>query len=152
MKKIEIILGGITLAALAAHLLGVPHVWIVLALSTLLLMNLYFYLGFTIYLDIPLKKLFSKSAYAGLSPLRVIGSVALGWTLSLIMSGLFFYIQHYPGTQLALSLGGGLLLIISLVVFIKYKKTKAAFYRNMLYRCEIYMAVTLILLILLILL
>jgi phosphoglycerol transferase MdoB-like AlkP superfamily enzyme len=149
MKKIEIILGGITLAALAAHLLGVPHVWIVLALSTLLLMNLYFYLGFAIYLDIPLKKLFNKSAYAGLSPLRVIGSVALGWTLSLIVTGLFFSVQHYPGARLIISAGSGLLLIISLIVFIKYKKTTAPFYRNMLYRCELYMAVALGLLLLL---
>jgi len=149
MKKIEIILGGITLAALAAHLLGVPHVWIVLALSTLLLMNLYFYLGFAIYLDIPLKKLFSKSAYAGLSPLRVIGSVALGWTLSLIVTGLFFSVRQYPGARLIISAGSGLLLIISLIVFIKYKKTAAPFYRNMLYRCELYMAVALGLLLLL---
>jgi hypothetical protein len=139
----------IRLTGLAGYLLDIPHTRLVVLLGSVLLMNLYFYLGFILYLNIPLKDIFRKSAYAGISPLRVIGSVALGWTLSLILTALFFLIRDYPGGKVILSAGSVLLLILSLTVFIKYRRARATFYRQMLYRCELYMAVALALLLLL---
>ena len=77
MKKAEIIIVTLSIIALAMNLLLVPGggVLTVLALSTFSI--IYFYLGFALFNDIRLRKIFKKDSYKEISSSRILGAVGL---------------------------------------------------------------------------
>ncbi|HEX9979046.1 MAG TPA: hypothetical protein VGB50_00610 [Flavobacterium sp.] len=68
------------------------------------------------------------------NPLRVLGSVATGISLSTTLTGILFRIMHWPGAAIILLTGLSSLVLIGLVSLFKYSKNKSSFYQKLGYR------------------
>ena len=138
MKKAEIIIVTLSIIALAMNLLLVPGggVLTVLALSTLSI--IYFYLGFALFNDIRLRKIFKKDSYKEISSSRILGAVGAGITLSMTTIGLMFKFQSWPGADLNLGVGLFGLLIVTIIGLTKYFKNKSDYYTRIFKRAAIF--------------
>ncbi|HKR04707.1 MAG TPA: hypothetical protein VJY62_08715, partial [Bacteroidia bacterium] len=96
MKKAEKILGSIAFMGLILKLSLIPGGGILISLSLLTLAFLY-YFSFAFLNDIPLKNIFKKESYNGISPLKMIGTAGIGIALAQCTLGLLFKIQNYEG-------------------------------------------------------
>lgn len=136
MKKTERILALTTLIALIFKLLHWTGGEILLVISLSALSFLY-YFSFALFNDIRFRDIFNKSSYTGISAKRIIGTIGLGFSLSLIMIGSLFKIQLWPGANIQLANGLVLTGIIFLIAFIFYSRNKTAFYKNIFLRIAI---------------
>lgn len=138
MKKAEIIIVTLSIIALAMNLLLAPGggVLTVLALSTLSI--IYFYLGFALFNDIRLRKIFKKDSYKEISSSRILGAVGAGITLSMTTIGLMFKFQSWPGADLNLGVGLFGLLIVTIIGLTKYFKNKSDYYTRIFKRAAIF--------------
>ncbi|MHB9140986.1 MAG: hypothetical protein ACYC25_03830, partial [Paludibacter sp.] len=84
MKKPEIILVVITLIALFMKYLFIPWGSSITSVTMILLSLFYFPFGFAFLNKIPLRKIFKKDAYKGITTMRMIGSIGVGMSLSAI--------------------------------------------------------------------
>ncbi len=137
MKKAEIIIATLSIIALGLNLLLIPGggVLTVLTLSTLSM--IYFYLGFALFNDIKLRRIFKKDSYKEISSLRILGAVVAGFALSMTTIGFMFKFQSWPGADF--NLGAGLvgLLIVTIIGAIKYSKNKSNYYIRIFKRTAI---------------
>lgn len=137
MKKAEIIIATLSIIALGLNLLLIPGggVLTVLTLSTLSM--IYFYLGFALFNDIKLRRIFKKDSYKEISSLRILGAVGAGFALSMTTIGFMFKFQSWPGADF--NLGAGLvgLLIVTIIGAIKYSKNKSNYYIRIFKRTAI---------------
>lgn len=136
MKKTEIIITTLTVIFLLLKLTlnyfpGI-NVFTVLLLSLLSL--LYFHLGFAVFNNIRLRKIFKKESYKNISTLKIFGSIAAGLTLSIMIMGILFKVMHWPGASVNLIFGFTGVLIISVICIIKYLKVKSSYYTKILSR------------------
>lgn len=137
MKKTEKILGIIFLLALILKAFNIPGNSMLIGLSVLLLGGLYFYLGFALFNDIPIKKIFKKESYSNKSKWRIIGTIGIGMMLSTMMVGYLYKLLHYPGSKGMLIIGLiGILIGLSIMV-VKNIQGKNDFYKNMIVRTAI---------------
>ena len=137
MKKAEIIIATLSIIALGLNLLLIPGggVLTVLTLSTLSM--IYFYLGFALFNDIKLRRIFKKDSYKEISSLRILGAVGAGFALSMTTIGFMFKFQSWQGADF--NLGAGLvgLLIVTIIGAIKYSKNKSNYYIRIFKRTAI---------------
>lgn len=145
MKRIEKILGLTALIAVILKLLLIPGGGALLTLS-LAPLAIYYYLSFAILNDIQLKDIFKKESYNGITPLKMIGVIVFGLTLSAITIGALFYLQFWPGAFIQLQAGFVFLLIIFIVSLIRYNKNKSGFYKRIFIRAIIFGGVSILLL------
>ena len=116
-----------------------------LVFSTSFLVLVYYPFGFASLNDIQIKHIFKKESYAGLKCRRIVGSILLGMTLALLVAGVMFKLQSFPGSHFMLLSGliyAAIAIIIMLVMF--YKK-KDDFLKKNLIRTTIIMSIALIL-------
>ena len=134
MKKAEKIFGVLAVIGLVMKFTLIPGHGLILVVSLCFLSMLYFFLGFALFNDIPLKRIFKRESYQAISPARLIGTIGLGFSFSEITFGMLFKIQHYPGS--ATQLVGGLFftIIILIVALIRFGKNKSDFYKNIFTR------------------
>lgn len=105
------------------------------ALSTLAC--IYSILGFAIFNGIRLRQVFKKESYKGLTPLKIIGAIGVGWALSSTCMGILFKILQWSGAENILMLGLVQTLIVLIIALILFVKNKAPFYKRIFKRIAI---------------
>lgn len=106
-----------------------------------ILSSIYFYFSFAMFNNISLKNIFKKSSYKGIKSVRIIGAIAVGIQLSIIVLALLFKLMMWPGDKAMAVIGGIGLVIILLISLIKYTRNKSDFYFNILKRIVPYLIV-----------
>ena len=134
MRKAEIILAILCLTGFILNLTGIPGGNILTILSFTFLSMFYFYLGYVVLNNIPLRAMFKKQSYAGISGLRIAGSVVAGFILSLALIGIEFKLMMWPGGSVMLFSCITGFVLLGLISLIKYLKDYNVFYRNLLIR------------------
>lgn len=134
MKKAELLIGGLCLLTILMSLIPVPGsvLWSSLTFFTMAFM--YFYLGFALLNNIGFKQIFKKKSYAGMSALRLLGTIGAGISLVITLLGILFYLNIWPGAQIMLTFGISGIILVSIVCFFKHYKTSAKVYKNLLIR------------------
>jgi hypothetical protein len=138
MKKTELILGiGILILMSLRLVFEYPYSAMLITLSSLFLSIIYFGFSFGLLNGIRFRNLLKKESYAGISTLRIIGSVLTGIVLSLLVIYSLFKFQSWPyGNEgLRISLFG--LLIVIVIGIIKLFTAKNSFYSKLLLRLGI---------------
>lgn len=144
MKKLEIILIAGAVLGLLLTLLNVPFSSLVVSIFFLALGLLYFYLGFALFNDIPLRKIFEPESYRGIGTWRIIIAVGTGLALSILTIGFMFTILDYPMAQTLLTFGLVLGVIILILAIVKNAREKNRFYRNIIIRCIVYIIIAVV--------
>ena len=137
MKKFEKILGLLAVISVILQFFSIPGSVMLLTFSMMLVAILYYPLGFIFFNNIPLRNVFKKEAYKGISTLKIVGTIGLGMGLSLLCIGILFKLNTYPFSSQNLGLGLFTTLIALLVVIYRLLKTKRSFYRELLIRIAI---------------
>jgi hypothetical protein len=136
MNKFEKIFGVLAVIALILKFASISGGSILATLSLTSLSFLYYLFGFALFNDIKLKNIFKRSSYKGISVLRIISSVGVGLGLSTICLGILFRIQFWPGGRMMLAVGLITILIITIIAFIDFLKSKSD-YKTILLRVAI---------------
>lgn len=133
MKKSEKIFVVVALFALLLKLFRIPgnSVFLILSLS---LLSIVYYFGFLLFNNIRLRDIFKKSSYANTSQKKIVGSVALGFALAAIVSGILFKLQIWPGGDNMLLSGLTFLALILTIAIISNQFKKSDFFRRIYYR------------------
>jgi apolipoprotein N-acyltransferase len=111
-----------------------PYMAITITLTVLLLSMTYFVFSFALFNNVRLRHIFKSGSFKGVSTLRIIGSILVGFVFSIMCIGILFKFQLWPNSDFTLLVGLmclGILVIISLVRFLSSKDT---FYKNLLIR------------------
>lgn len=145
MKKGELILIAIALVALLLNILLIPGGGVLTVLSLSSLSMIYFYFGFALFNDIPLRKVFKKESYKEVSSARTVGAVGAGMALSMTIIGIMFKFQAWPGSELNLLVGLLGLVVVLIVGLIKCSKNKSEYYTRIFKRAAIFGGLGLIL-------
>lgn len=140
MRKTELILGTLAIIGLLLKVFMIVGADILLTISLTALAFYYFLFGFTAIHGIPFRKAFRKDSYQGISALAIIGSIALGWSLSIVLLGILFKLLFLPGGLTQLSLGLACLLLVFLVVILKYFTNRKEYLKKALLRTLIGLA------------
>lgn len=138
MKKIELILGALAAIALLMNFNLITGGALLGILAIMLLACLYWPGGFPLLNNIPLRNLFRKDTYKGMSSIRIIGSALAGMAFSLVCVGVLFKVQHWSGADMNLKTGLISTASVFVVSLIKFSSTKAELYRNTIVRSIIY--------------
>jgi glucan phosphoethanolaminetransferase (alkaline phosphatase superfamily) len=137
MKKTEKILIGIAILAIVLKYLFIPVSGALFTFSMMILSFIYFYLGFILFNNIRLRKVFKKESYKGISKLKIVGAICTGSALSLITIGFLFKGQHWPGADFNLLSGVICCSVVLIISLIKYNKSKSEYYKKILNRVTI---------------
>ena len=137
MKKVEKILAALALIGLVMKFLLIPGHGLLLVFPLCFLSIIYFFLGFALFNDIPLRKMFKKESYQAISSAKLIGTIGLGFSFSELTFGMLFKIQNYPGSTTQLIGGLFFTIIILIIALVQYGKNKAAFYKSIFFRISI---------------
>jgi len=109
---------------------------------------LYFILGFALFNNISLWKIFNAVSYQGLALWSILIATGTGITLSILTIGLMFTILSYPMAKTLLVVGIVLGAIIIILAQIKNAQEKNQFYRNITLRCLVFLIIAVIFLLL----
>lgn len=138
MKKVEIVLGSIAFTGLLIRLVPYPGGGALMVLSLSTLAHMYMCFNFALFNQIRLRDIFKKASYQGIDPLRIVGAVATGFVLSIVVVGIMFRLMLWPGASVQIGAGLSLLAIIILIGLIKYRETKSSYYLILFKRIAIY--------------
>lgn len=129
MKRIELVFSAIAFAGIMLKLVLIPGgaALTVIGLSGLCL--LYFCLSFAIFNRISLRQALKKQAYSGISPNRLLGSIATGFALSLLLTGILFKLQFWPGANTNIAIGLFSILCILIVGIARFSASAADYYK-----------------------
>lgn len=117
MKKIEKILAVIFVISLIMKYFHIPGYGSLLILSTSILAMVYYPFGFASLNDIKLKEILKKESYKDMKTWRILGSICLGMMLALLVIGILFKLQNFPGSKYII--GPALLYsIVALIIMI----------------------------------
>jgi len=130
MKKLELIFIGFAILGIALKLFNVVGSAILLTLSLSMLSILYYLLGFSLFNGIRLRDIFKKKAYQDCNSLNIIVAILLGISLSIICVGELFKLELWPGGELILSTGLGLMAFVLLINFIFFYRKKPEFFKR----------------------
>lgn len=138
MRIFEIIMGALAIISLVFIYFGIPYRGILALLSFNSLAIFYYLFSFAFFNDIKLRNVFDTNAYKNTSPKRIIGAIALGQALAMILSGSYIRLFKWAESGLQISVGLFLLLIVFSFTFLKYISFKNIFHKRMLIRMAIY--------------
>lgn len=138
MKKTEKIFVTLSIISLVLNFLLILGGGILTVLTLSTLSMIYFYLGFALFNDIRLRKIFQKDSYKEISYLRILGAVGAGLSLSITTLGLMFKFQSWPGAEISLGAGLFCLLTVTIIGLIKYSKIKSDYYTRIFKRAAIF--------------
>ena len=114
----------IIVIGLILKLFFLPGVSALLVLSISITSLFYLALSFLIYKE-PNQKTNWK---------RVLLSIGSGWLISMVLLGILFKVQVWPGSATQFIGGVGGLVIISIIAFIKYRNGRGVFFKNLMTR------------------
>tara|TARA_R110002072_G_scaffold161119_1_gene312590 strand:- start:114 stop:695 length:582 start_codon:yes stop_codon:yes gene_type:complete len=130
MKKAESIFSVFILLGIILKLFDVPGNSIILILSFSSLAVIYFNFGFLFFNDIRLRDIFKRESYKKVTAKRTVGAIATGIALSLILIGILFKIEIWPGSSNIIKPGLFLLSIIIIITLVLRKDRKSRFYKK----------------------
>lgn len=140
MKRIEIWLLAITISAFILKVFSVAGADALMGISLSATAMAYYPFGLFIINSIPLKKVFKRESYRGISFLRGFGSVVTGISLSIVIVGIMFKLLLSPGASVMLSVGLiSSALVLSIALYKYLGNFRAMFYRQMLVRMGVFM-------------
>jgi hypothetical protein len=128
------------------NLFLIPGGGIATVLTLFILTSIYFYLGFALFNGIRFRQIFKKESFKGISNLKMVGAVGTGFSLSMIIIGILFFIQSWPDPKASIIMGLTLILIIMTISLFKYWKTRSKYYKNILIRIVIIASIGLVVL------
>lgn len=136
MKKTEIIAAIIAIIGFIFKLFLWPGggPLIVISLSTLAVV---YYFGFAFLNNIRFRHIFKKESYNGMRPLRIIGTLGAGFSLSAVLMGIMYKIQSWPMAQTNLAVGMFFLIVVVIVGLPKYLSTKSDYLKQVFKRAVI---------------
>jgi hypothetical protein len=140
MKKTEIILLALMLAAMILEICDIPGGGALLALSSLLLSLLYLFCGFAFFNTIQLRNIFKSASYSGISWKRILFSIATGCVLFLMVMGILFRIQYWAGSAVMLTMGIIPSIFVLVFAIIKAVPAKSIFYPKVIKRLAVFLA------------
>jgi hypothetical protein len=138
MKKTELITAGIAALAIIMQLFLLPGSGALTVISLSLLACIYFYCGFALFNGIRFRKAFKRENYAGISAMRIQGAVATGFVFSMIIIGMMFRLQSWPGAASNLVVGLIALLILVVVALLRYRNNRSEFYVRIFKRAAVF--------------
>lgn len=141
MKKLELILILGVVVGLLLTLLNVPYHTAVSSIFLLTLGIIYLYLGFALFNDIQLSKIFKSESYRGVGPWRIAIAIGTGLGLSQLTTGFMLALGNYPMTRLFLSFGLVVTALMLLLTLIRNTKEKHRFNRNIALRCSVFIII-----------
>lgn len=127
MKKLEIILSVSAILAIILKFMVIPGSGFVTVLIFMTLAILY-YFGFALFNNIRFREIFKTSSYRSTNSKRIIGAIALGFSLSMVTIGMLFKLQLWTGAASQLTIGIIFLTAIFLIALFRYLKSKDEFY------------------------
>ena len=145
MKKIELIVGFASILAIILKIIHLPGSSILLTLTFGMLSIFYYLFSFALFNGIRLQDIFKKEAYRDTNAKKIIGTIGLGFVISLIIIGGLFKLQFFPGADFLLRIGLITIGIILLIVTIFYFNNKTDYYKRIIKRIAIYGVLGLIL-------
>lgn len=145
MKKAELTLTVLFVVALLINLMDVPGGAILTILSLTALSMLYFYLSFLLFNDVPLSAITKKDAYQHTTRKRIIGSILTGMAIGILLMGILFMVERWPGAAVMTTYGLALLFVAGVVALIQYSQGKSPFYLGVLKRVVPYLVLGVIL-------
>ena len=137
MNRFERLFGILFVVALVFKFFHWPGGGILATVSLTSLACLYYLFGFAIFNNIELNDIFNRKSYEGISALRIIGSIGVGWGLSTICMGILFKIQHWPGANIMLLSGFITIIVVFIIALVKFFLSKSDFYKTVLLRIAI---------------
>lgn len=105
---------AISTMGLLMKLAPVPGAGVIMTLGIVPLSALYIAFGFAIFNDIRLRSVFSKRSYAQVRFSTVVFAMITGLTIALLLLGVLFKLQYWPGASPVLSAG---LAVVHSIVF-----------------------------------
>jgi hypothetical protein len=147
MTKSELTIGLSAIIGILLKALMIPGSDLILTLSFTAFAVYYYFLGFSSIHGIPIRKVFKKDSYKGISAMAIIGSIVLGWSLSTIALGVLFRLLFLPGGNPQLTTGIAALLLLFVVVIIKYIMKRKEYLKRAVVRILIGVSVGAVLLI-----
>ena len=137
MKRFEKIFGVAFVVALIFQFYLIPGRGLLITLVLTILACFYYFFGFAFFNNIKLKNIFSSKSYEGISALRIIGSIATGWILSIVCIGILFKIMHWTGRITLLLAGSIMIFLLTSSVLYRFFQTKSNFYKTIFLRITI---------------
>ena len=139
MKKAEIILGAISIISLILNLFLVAITNRIFVLSSVILAAFYMYFSFALFNGVKYSQLMKRIAYQGISKMRILTAVITGLAISMVIIGLLFNYQFWPGGDEQAFFGVIILSLVLVVSLIKYVTSKSTFYIGTIKRAAIYL-------------
>ena len=141
MKKPEVILIIGAVVGLLMSLFDVPLYSLIVSVFFIALGLLYFYLGFALLNGIRLPSIFKADSYKGIGPWRIAIAIGSGIALSNLTIGFMCSILNYPMAEIFLTSGITIAAVMIILSLIKGARIKNAFYRNIILRCLVFIAI-----------
>ncbi len=148
MKKLEMILIIGAIIGLLLILLKTPFDSLITSVFFITLSCLYYILGFALFNDIPVRKMFKADSYRGIGTWRILIAIGTGIALSILTIGFMFSILGYPMAKTLLIVGIVLAAIIITLALMKNAQEKNEFYRNIILRSFAFVIIAVIFLLL----
>lgn len=144
MKKLELFLWISALCGMAFKFTAIPGGSVIWVLSVSALASLYFWLSFALLNGIGFRSIFSKGAFKSIPASQIAGALALGLAFAVVLIGVLFRLQGWPGSMPILYAGTAGVLIGSLLLLASKKKTRSVFYRQATKRTLIFAVIALL--------
>ena len=138
MKKTEIIFGILLLISFILRFFLVPGGIILSVFSLSILALLYQVFGIVIFNNIKIRNLFKKESFRGVSAIQLIGSVGVGFGLSMVCIGVLYKLQNWPGANFTTIVGLSIIILLTLITFIEYLKSKRNYFSRILKRVVLF--------------
>jgi uncharacterized membrane protein len=148
MKKLEMSLVIGAIIGLLLALFNTPLDYLIVSVLYITLSCLYFILGFALFNNIPLRKIFNTDSYKGLGTWEILIAIGTGIALSILTIGFMFSILSYPMAKTLLAVGIVLAAINIILALIKNAQEKNQFYRNIILRGFVFLIIAVIFLLL----
>ncbi|WP_425392188.1 hypothetical protein [Ekhidna sp.] len=143
MKKIELIAAAITAIGILMMLLLMPGGSMILGISMTALAILYYPIGFFYFNSIPMREIFKKESYKGITLVRGLGAFGGGMIFSILAIGSLFKLLQLPGSGLMLTVGLTAGVFYLIIILIKYfSQGGSRFLKNMIVRSTIVIALS----------
>ncbi len=135
MKKAEIILLCTAAGTLALRLLDIQRSTIYFLFAFLILSFFYLLFTFALVHKLGFRQLFKAKSYKNIKPHEIILPVIFGWLISLLIGGILFQVQNYPGADLVLRVAILPMAVLHLFTYFKYRpEIKKPMYGNLFWR------------------
>lgn len=139
MRKIELTLCALSLVAITLNLLNSNGSGILTVLSLSSLACFYLYAGIPLFNSVTFKQIIKKEAK--IPSKRIIGSMGAGLSICVILIGILFKIQLWPGAMINLYVGTFVAIAVGLIAFYKNTKKPQEFYSNLIKRLRVFVVI-----------